>query len=150
MAESTEKKIVHVHLPKEEAFKTTLTAGKHELVSDEPTTVEGGQNLGADPYDYLLMSLGTCTVMTVKMYAQRKGWEIGDMYMELRHNKSHVEDCKTCEDPSSKIDVIEKELIIKGNISDEQKEKLLEISKKCPVHRTLLNEVRIESHISIQ
>ncbi|MFV1884576.1 MAG: OsmC family protein [Balneola sp.] len=150
MAAPEEQKIVHVHLPENEPFKTTLTAGKHELISDEPTSVEGGQNLGPDPYDLLLMSLGTCTVMTVKMYANRKGWQVGDMYMELRHNKSHVEDCKTCEDPSSKIDVIEKELIIKGDLSDEQKEKLLEISKKCPVHRSLLNEIRIESSISVQ
>lgn len=149
MADSEAQKIVHVHLPKNEAFKTILTAGKHELISDEPPTVEGGKNQGPDPYDLLLMSLGTCTVMTVKMYAERKGWQVGDLYMELRHNKSHVEDCKTCEDPSSKIDVIEKELIIKGNVTQQQKEKLLEISKKCPVHRTLLNEIRIESSISI-
>ncbi len=150
MSESIAQKIVHVHLPKDEAFKTTITAGKHELIADEPTTVPGGQNLGPDPYDLLLMSLGTCTVMTVKQYAQRKGWELGDIYMELRHNKSHVEDCETCEDPSSKIDVIQKELIIKGSLTDEQKDKLLEISKKCPVHKTLLNELRIESSISVQ
>lgn len=147
MEDQAPQKIVHVHLPQNEPFKTVLTAGKHELISDEPVEVEGGQNLGPDPYDLLLMSLGTCTVMTVKMYAQRKGWELGDMYMELRHNKNHVEDCKSCEDPSSKIDVIEKELIIKGDLSNEQLDKLLEISKKCPVHRTLLNEVRIESSI---
>lgn len=150
MAASEEQKIVHVHLPENEPFKTTLTAGKHELISDEPPHVEGGKDLGPDPYDLLLMSLGTCTVMTVKMYANRKGWPVGDLYMELRHNKSHVEDCKTCEDPSSKIDVIEKELIIKGNITDEQKDKLLEISKKCPVHRSLLNEIRIESSITVE
>ncbi|GAB5407872.1 MAG: hypothetical protein BalsKO_02370 [Balneolaceae bacterium] len=150
MADSEAQKIIHVHLPKNEAFKTTLTAGKHELISDEPPTVAGGKNQGPDPYDLLLMSLGTCTVMTVKMYAERKGWEVGDLYMELRHNKSHVEDCKTCEDPTSKIDVIEKELIIMGDISLEQKEKLLEISKKCPVHRTLLNEIRIESSLSVE
>lgn len=150
MTDSGTQKIIHVHLPKTEAFKTTLTAGKHELISDEPTTVEGGKNQGPDPYDLLLMSLGTCTVMTVKMYAQRKGWEVGDMYMELRHNKSHVEDCETCEDLTSKIDVIEKELIIKGDITQEQKEKLLEISKKCPVHKTLLSEIRIESKLSVR
>ncbi len=149
MSDSEAQKIVHVHLPKNEAFKTTLTAGIHELISDEPPTVEGGQDQGPDPYDFLLMSLGTCTVMTVKMYAQRKGWDVGDMYVELRHNKSHVDDCKTCDNPSSKIDVIEKELIIKGDITQEQKEKLLEISKKCPVHRTLLNEVSIQSNISV-
>ena len=150
MSESKEQKIIHIHLPEEEAFKTTLTAGKHELIADEPLHVEGGHDTGPDPYDLLLMALGSCTVMTVKMYAQRKGWEVGDMYMELKHNKNHVDDCMTCDEPSSKIDVIEKELIIKGDITDEQKEKLLDISKKCPVHRSLLNEVRIESNISAQ
>mgnify|MGYP003654243960 CR=1 FL=1 len=82
------------------------------------------------------------------MYAVRKGWDIGDLYMELRHNKSHVEDCETCENPSSKIDVIEKELIIKGNVTVEQKDKLLEISKKCPVHKTLQSEIIIDTELT--
>lgn len=144
----SEQKIVHVHLPKDEAFKTTLTAGKHELISDEPENVEGGQNSGPDPYDYLLMSLGSCTLMTIKMYAGRKGWEIDDMYLELRHNKRHAEDCAECEDPKSKIDHIEKELIIKGDLSQEQLDKLLDISKKCPVHKTLEGDITIASSLS--
>lgn len=144
----SEQKIVHVHLPKDEAFKTTLTAGKHELISDEAENVEGGQNSGPDPYDYLLMSLGSCTLMTIKMYARRKGWEIDDIYLELRHNKRHAEDCAECEDPKSKIDHIEKELIIKGDLSKEQLDKLLDISKKCPVHKTLEGDITISSSLS--
>ncbi|MBD3616594.1 MAG: OsmC family protein [Gracilimonas sp.] len=143
-----EQKIVHVHLPKNESFKTTLSAGKHELLSDEPESVKGGQDSGPDPYDYLLMGLGSCTLMTVKMYANRKGWQLEDLYLELRHNKRHDKDCANCEDPESKIDVIEKELILKGNLSQEQTEKLLEISKKCPVHRTLEGDIKIESSVS--
>lgn len=142
------KKIVHVHLPKEEAFKTTLTAGTHELLADEPSSVEGGKDQGPDPYDYLLMSLGSCTLMTVKMYANRKQWPVEDMYLELRHNKRHDEDCAHCEDPQSKIDIIEKELIIKGDLTPEQLEKLLEISSKCPVHRTLSSDIQINSSYS--
>ncbi|TYP91941.1 putative OsmC-related protein [Fodinibius salinus] len=148
--ESNKKKIVHAHLPEDEQFTTTLTAGNHELLADEPTSVDGGKDKGPDPYDYLLMSLGTCTVMTVKMYANRKGWELGNTYMELRHNKQHDVDCENCDDPKSKIDVIEKELIIEGNLSDEQLDKLLDISKKCPVHRTLLGDIKIESSITQQ
>jgi putative redox protein len=144
----SDQKILHVYLPKDEAFKTTLTAGKHELISDEPESVEGGQNSGPDPYDYLLMGLGSCTLMTVKMYARRKGWEIDDMYLELRHAKRHADDCADCEDPKSKIDLIEKELIIKGDLSQEQLEKLLEISKKCPVHKTMEGDITIESTLS--
>lgn len=145
MTEETPQKIVHVHLPKNESFKTTLTAGNHQFISDEPPTVDGGNNLGPDPYDLLLMSLGACTVMTMKMYAERKKWELDDIYIELRHHKNHVEDCENCEKPNSKIDFIEKEIIVKGALTDPQKDKLLEISKKCPVHRTLLFETRIES-----
>lgn len=144
----SEKKIVHVHLPKDVTYKTTLTAGNHELIADEPESVKGGTGAGPDPYDYLLMSLGSCTLMTVKMYADRKGWELDDMYLELRHNKRHADDCRECGDPKSKIDHIEKELIIKGDLKQEQLEKLLEISKKCPVHRTLMSDITIESSLS--
>lgn len=144
----SEQKIVHVHLPENEVFKTTLTAGKHELIADEPESVQGGQDSGPDPYDYLLMGLGSCTLMTVKMYARRKGWVIEDMYLELRHNKRHAKDCAECEDPKSRIDHIEKELIIKGDLSQEQLDKLLDISKKCPVHRTLESDISISSSLS--
>jgi len=145
----SEQKIVHIHLSKDETFKTTLTAGKHELIADEPESVPGGQDAGPDPYDYLLMGLGSCTLMTMKMYARRKGWALDDLYLELRHDKRHAEDCAECEDPKSKIDHIEKELIIKGDLTDEQREKLLDISKKCPVHRTLESDITIKSSLSI-
>ncbi|MDZ7681806.1 MAG: OsmC family protein [Fodinibius sp.] len=150
MAESNKQKIIHAHLPSDEEFVTTLTAGSHELVADEPVTVEGGKDQGPDPYDYLLMSLGSCTLMTIKMYANRKGWQLDDIYMELRHNKRHDEDCEQCEDSKSKIDVIEKEVIIEGDLSDMQLDKILDISKKCPVHRTLIGDIKIESSITRQ
>jgi len=144
----SDKKIVHVHLPEDQTYKTTLTAGKHEMIADEPKSVKGGTDAGPDPYDYLLMGLGSCTLMTVKMYAERKGWELDDTYLELRHNKRHADDCRECDDPKSKIDHIEKELIIKGDLTQEQLDKLLEISKKCPVHRTLMSDITIESSLS--
>lgn len=147
MSKPNQQKIIHVHLPKNEVFTTTLTGGKHELIADEPESVEGGKDRGPDPYDYLLMSLGSCSVMTVKMYAGRKGWDVDDIYMELRHYKSHEEDCVHCEEESAKLDFIEKELIVKGDLSGEQLDKLLEISKKCPVHRTLMGDIRIESSV---
>lgn len=146
--DSSKQKIVHAHLPADEHFTTILTAGNHELTGDEPTSVDGGKDKGPDPYDYLLMSLGSCTVMTVKMYANRKGWKLQNVYMELRHNKQHDEDCANCDDPKSKIDVIEKELIIEADLSDKQLDKLLDISKKCPVHRTLEGDIKINSSIS--
>lgn len=148
MASQNKPKIVHIHLPEDEVYKTTLTAGEHELISDEPESVDGGTDQGPDPYDYLLMSLGSCTLMTVKMYARRKDWPLDDLFLELKHNKRHDEDCKNCEKSSSKIDVIEKELIVEGDLSDEQLDKLLDISKKCPVHRTLLSDINIESSVT--
>ena len=148
MADDNKPKIVHVHLPKDEGFKSTLTAGEHELIADEPESVEGGQDQGPDPYDYLLMSLGSCTVMTIKMYVNHKGWELDDVYMELRHSKRHAEDCDNCQDPKSRIDTIEKEVIVEGDLTDEQIDRILDISKKCPVHRTLMSDIRLESSIT--
>ncbi len=148
MSDSEEKKIVHVYLPADEPFKTTLTAGNHEIIADEPPEVDGGSDEGPDPYDLLLMGLGTCSAMTMKMYARRKNWPVEDIYIEMRHNKSHAEDCRDCEDPASKIDSIEKELIIKGDLDQEQLDKLMDISKKCPVHKTLLGEIEIKTTLS--
>jgi putative redox protein len=150
MTDNNKAKIVHVHLPVDEPFKTTLTAGNHELIADEGENVEGGRDEGPDPYDYLLMALGSCTVMTVKMYARRKEWPLDDIFLELRHHKKHGQDCKNSDDGQSKIDTIEKELIFEGDLSDEQVDKLLEISKKCPVHRTLLGDIKIESSVSLR
>lgn len=147
MATDGKKKIVHGYLPDDGTYKTTLTAGKHELIADEPEDVEGGTDQGPNPYDYLLMALGSCTVMTVRMYARHKGWPVEDIFVELRHNKRHDEDCKNCEDEKSKIDYIEKELIVKGDLSEKQIDRLLEISQRCPVNRTLLGDIKIESTI---
>lgn len=148
MADEQKKKIVHGHLPKEETYTVTLNAGKHQLTGDEPESVKGGSDRGPDPYDYLLMSLGSCTLMTVKMYANHKDWPVENLYIELRHNKRHDEDCINCEDPKSKIDYVEKELIVEGDLTDKQIDRLLEISNKCPVNRTLLGDIKIESTIS--
>lgn len=145
MPDLSDTKIVHIHLG-EQNYKTVMTSGNHELISDEPESV-GGKDKGPDPYDYLLMSLGSCSVITMRMYAERKGWPVEDIYVEMRHNKAHAEDCEDCDDPKARIDKIEKEITVKGDLSDEQVQRLLEISKKCPVHKTLLNEVAIDSEI---
>lgn len=145
--EKDKKKIVHVHLPKDEIYTTTLSAGRHELIADEPESVEGGKDEGPDPYDYLLMALGSCTVMTVKMYARRKEWPLEDIYVELKHNKRHTEDCYNCDDEKSKIDIIEKDLVVKGDLTQKQVGRLLEIANKCPVNRTLLGDIKIDGSI---
>src|SRR5699024_1458104 len=146
--DNNNQKIVHVHLPENENFTTTLTAGDHELTADEPTNIEGGKDQGPDPYDYLLMSLGSCTVMTIKMYVNHKDWNLEDVYMELRHHKKHADDCDNCEDPQSRIDSIEQEVIVEGDLTDKQLDRILDISQKCPVHRTLLSDISIDSSIT--
>jgi len=145
MSDSKEKKIVHVHLNGDN-YKTVLNAGSHEIIADEPER-SGGKDLGPDPYDLLLMSLGTCTVVTLKMYAERKKWPLEDIYMELRHSREHAEDCVECDKPEAMIDKIEKEIIVEGDLSAEQVDKLLEISNKCPVYKTLKGEIEIKSMI---
>lgn len=142
------KKIVHIHIDHSN-YKTVMTAGRHELVSDEPDHV-GGKDLGPDPYDYLLMSLGSCTAITMRMYADRKKWPVEDIYVELRHHKAHAEDCEDCDDPKARIDQIEIDIIVKGDLDDDQLGRLLEISKKCPVHKTLLNKIEIDSTIEMR
>lgn len=147
MATTGKQKIVHVHLNKADTYKTTLSAGNHELVADEPLIVKGGTDQGPDPYDYLLMSLGSCTAMTVKMYADHKKWELDDVFVELRHNKRHKEDCLDCDNPKARIDFIEKEIILKGNLDEKQRQRLLEISERCPVNKTLKGEIEVLSFL---
>ncbi|WP_234571426.1 OsmC family protein [Rhodohalobacter sp. 614A] len=143
MSESADKIIVHIHLG-DQNYKTVMTAGNHELIADEPEEA-GGSNEGPGPYDYLLMALGSCSVITMKMYAERKKWPVEDIFIEMRHSKVHADDCVDCDDPNAKIDRIEKEIIIKGDLNEEQLNRLLEISKKCPVHKTLLSDIEIDS-----
>lgn len=138
MEEGKPKKIVHIHLG-ETNYKTVMHAGRHELICDEPDT-KGGEDVGPDPYDYLLMSLGACSVITMKMYADRKKWPVEDLYIEMLHYKKEADGNG---DKSEKVDVIEKELVIKGDLTDEQIDRLVEISKKCPVHKTLMNSVEL-------
>lgn len=127
-------------------FRTDLFANGHALVADEPLTF-GGTNQGPSPYDYLQAALGACTGMTVQMYAQRKKWPLESVVVRLRHEKVHAQDCADCEQNGNKIDHFEREVEILGNLDDEQRQRLLEIAEKCPVHRTLLGDVSIATEL---
>jgi len=148
MATTSKKKIVHVQIGTQK-YETSLTAGAHELTADEPERV-GGKDTGPDPYDYLLMSLGSCTAITLRMYIERKKWQVDDIYVELRHFKDHAEDCEDCDEKSAKIDKIEEEIIVNGDLTKEQLDKLLDISHKCPVYKTLQASVEAKTSISLQ
>ena len=123
-----------------------IAAGPHLLRSDEPRSI-GGDDTGPTPYGLLLASLGACTAMTLRMYAKRKDWPLGEVEVRLRHAKIHARDCAECETETGKIDRIEKELSLGGPLSDEQRSRLLEIADRCPVHRTLHAEVRVETSL---
>jgi len=120
--------------------------GRHALAADEPAQY-GGNDTGPTPYDLLLAGLGACTAMTMRMYAQRKGLAVDRIAVTLRHEKIHAEDCKTCETEDGKIDRIEREIEITGDVDEAGRERLLEIADKCPVHRTLHSEVLVESRL---
>lgn len=123
-------------------YQTHINASGHSIVADEPLSV-GGSNLGPTPYDLLNASLGACTAMTLRMYADRKKWPLAGVKVTLKHEKVHVEDCKECETRDKKIDQIERELILEGPLDEQQRSRLLEIADKCPVHRTLHSEIKV-------
>ena len=122
-----------------EGLHHEVLIGSHRLAADEPPHL-GGSDRGPNPYDLLLASLGTCTAMTVTMYAQRKDMPLRGITTRLRHARVHADDCATCETDQGKIDSIDLNIELDGPLSDEQRSKLLEIAHKCPVHRTLTSE----------
>jgi len=116
--------------------------GKHRLTADEPVEA-GGLDTGPDPYGLLMAALGACTSITLRMYAARKNWPLRHVAVRLRRSKVHAADSAECEAKPGKIDRIEREIELKGELTDEQRRRLLEIANKCPVHETLTrrNEV---------
>lgn len=120
-----------------EGFRTDIAASGHILVADEPVDV-GGTEQGPTPYDYVLAGLGACTSMTLRMYADRKEWPLEEVVVKLRHSKLHGADAKACQDDDScRLDRVERDLALTGDLTEEQRERLLEIAERCPVHRTL-------------
>jgi uncharacterized OsmC-like protein/alpha/beta superfamily hydrolase len=127
-----------------ESYTSEIKTPYHHLLADEPKDV-GGANLGPTPYDLLMASLGACTVMTLKMYTQRKGWNLEEIIVYLDHDKVHKEDSEDFDKKGSKVSRFTRSLEIKGDLDDEMKDKLLEIANKCPVHRTLHEDIIIET-----
>jgi len=125
-------------------FLQVVDANGHRMLADEPFDV-GGDNRGPTPYGFLLAGLGACTSMTIRMYADRKKLPLEHVSVKLTHDKIHAEDCEDCDTGSGKVDEIVREIEIKGDLSDEQRDKLMEIADKCPVHRTLHSEVKIRT-----
>ena len=130
-----------------EHYYTEVVASGHHLTVDEPESV-GGTDRGGTPYDLLLGALGSCTSITLRMYADRKSWPLEEIVVRLRHEKIHASHCETCETAEGKVDRIEREIELIGELSGEHRACLLEIADRCPVHRTLHSEILVDTRLS--
>lgn len=129
-------------------YAQEIRAGRHTLRADEPVT-SGGTDTGPDPYALLLSALGACTSMTIRMYADRKGWPLTGITVRLSQGKIYARDCADCETrDDSRIDAIEREIELTGALSEEQRQRLLAIAEKCPVHRTLLGQKHVATRLA--
>ena len=122
-----------------------VTVGPHRMLADEPASI-GGADTGPNPYEFLLSGLGACTSMTMRMYADRKALPLDRVTVTLSHRKIHAKDCEECETKVGMLDHIERVIAIEGDLDAEQRQKLMEIADKCPVHRTLTSEIHITTH----
>lgn len=140
-----ERLVAHLNLA-EDNFTTTIQTKKHDFIADEPENV-GGDDFGPSPYDFLSAGLAACTVMTLKLYAERKKWDLQEVYAYITYSKKHSDDLILDTDKPSRIDHLQKKLKFVGNLDDAQKAKLKEIASKCPVHKTLTTETIIETDL---
>src|SRR5258708_9304861 len=124
----------------------TIRIGPHRLQSDEPP--DSGNDEGPDPYELLLAALGACTSMTLRMYADRKQWPLQRVQVRLGHSRIHAEDCAVCDTREGMLDQIDCEISLIGDLSESQRQRLMQIANHCPVHRTLLGEIQIRMSVS--
>jgi len=118
-------------------FQQSVRSGKHRLLADEPADF-GGLDTGPSPYDFLSIALGACTSMTLRMYAEHKGLDLGRVSVAVDHAKVHAKDCADCgEGREGRIDRFERVITVEGGVAPELQDKVIEIAGKCPVHRTL-------------
>jgi len=129
---------------KDRKFMLDVISDTHQWVADEPVRV-GGKNTGPDPYEHLLASVGTCTAMTLRMYAQRKKWPLENASVTLRHLREHLTDCETCDEKPQQLDIIDRDIVLTGDLDDAQRSRLMEIADRCPVHRTLTGQLEIRT-----
>lgn len=125
-------------------YTQQVTTAAHTLMVDEPASV-GGDDTGPNPYELLLAALGSCTAITLRMYADRKGIPLRKATIRLRHDRIHAEDCASCETERGMLSRITREIELEGELDEEQRAKLMLIADKCPVHRTLTSELVVDT-----
>ena len=127
-----------------DGFRTEVRAGRHAMLADEPASV-GGSDGGPTPYDLLAAALATCTTMTLRMYAMHKKLAFDAATVRVTHGRVHAEDCVDCEQTEGQIHEFRRTLELEGDLSDAQRQRMLEIADRCPVHKTLHNEIKIRT-----
>ena len=123
-------------------FRVELNARRHHLVADEPRSLNG-TDAGPTPYELLLASLASCTAMTVRMYADRKGWPLEGAVVWMRQSRAHEPDCAQCATEKVGLGTVERRVELDGPLTDEQRQRLLEIADRCPVKQTLERGVTV-------
>jgi putative redox protein len=126
-------------------YTQRIIAGRHQLVADEPQPI--GDDEGPTPYDLLLAALGACTSMTVRMYADRKGWRLDRVQVTLRHKRIHAQDCVDCETKVGWVSHIDRFIEITGDLDDVRRQQLMHIAERCPVHQTPTSEVDVATSL---
>lgn len=125
-------------------FQQEILTGPHRMLADEPSSL-GGLNSGPGPYDFLLAGLGACTSMTIRLYAEFKKIPLENVSVRLSHGKIHVKDCEDCDTKVTTVDRIERAITLEGPLDAGQRQKLMEIADKCPVHKTLESKIDIHT-----
>ncbi|MDA0256283.1 MAG: OsmC family protein [Chloroflexi bacterium] len=128
------------------SFTTQLVTGRHSVIADEPRPV--GEDLGPSPYELLLAALGACTSMTLLLYARRKEWPLTEVQVELSHDRVYTDDCESCEEDGTRIERVTRRIHLEGPLSEEQRERLAEIARRCPVHKSLEAAISIVDEVS--
>lgn len=128
-------------------FTQEVGIGRHRVAADEPIA-QGGLDRGPSPYDLLLASLGACTAMTLRLYAERRQLSLRQVRVRLHHAKIHAEDCADCETRNGLVDRIDRVITLQGQLTEQERIKLLEIANKCPVHRTLQSEISVNTRLA--
>lgn len=129
-----------------DTYTSEVMIRQHQFLADEPVDV-GGRDLGGTPFELVAAGLGACTAMTLKMYANRKKWDLATVEVQVEHDKIHAEACETCEQPNGKVDQFTRTITVSGALDEDQIQRLLEIADKCPVHKTLSTASQIKSAI---
>jgi putative redox protein len=127
-------------------LRQEISAGPHTFFADEPAGA-GGDDAGPDPYELLLSALGACTSMTLLLYARRKKWPLEGVEVRVSHHRDYARDCEECDERPMQIDHIDRLIALRGDLDEAQRERLLEIAGKCPVHRTLTGTIEISDRL---